>query len=811
MLARMPLGRVFRVAGGAAVLALAVVLPASAQLTCDPCTIGVALDGPWDRNDIISGTIEQEVLRLAGDQGQVTFPADKRRVADWTFAGASASVDTLLADPEVDMVLAAGPLSSAYVIRRPGLPKPVIAIFVPDPVAQTLPRELDANDDRVSGIPNLTYVTYSGNAPHAFSRFAEVAPFEHLAVLIMDELLAAEPTLATPAPGVSGFRMTVVPASASADEILARLPDDVDAVFVTPITHMPPEEFDRLVQALIDRKLPSFSFWGRTEVERGLLTSIYADTDYERMGRRVAIDVQRLLEGEAAADLPVDFVRGERLSLNMTTARAIDVHPSWEIYTEAELIGEFEDGEARRLNLTTVAGEAILSSLALAAADHAINAGAQEVRAAGSVFRPQLSFLTATQVIDEDRAAASFGSAPQRALAATATASQLLYSDAARANVEIREHQQMARRYASDEAKLDAVHQAVVAYLNVLRANTFERIQRDNLITTRSHLELAQARLRLGVGRQQEVLRWESQLATNRRDVISANAGRNQAQLELNRLLDRPLEEPFVLDDVDLRESSLLTSAEQLDPFVNNPFAFDIFRNFMADEALRTAPELRQLDEAIRAQTRASSAASRALWSPTVGLQFDMSTITSGGAGSTLQLPFEVPVPPTAPNRLNWTFGVSASLPVFSGGARYADIARTSFELSRLRVERRAAANLVEQRLRSTLHAAGASHAGIRLTEDAADAATRNLDLVEEAYTRGAVSIIDLIDAQNAQLTAEQRAASAIYDYLVDLMNAQRAVGQFDFFISMPEHQAFLERLRTYFEAAGYRVAGGRW
>ena len=67
-------------------------------------------------------------------------------------------------------------------------------------------------------------------------------------------------------------------------------------------------------------------------------------------------------------------------------------------------------------------------------------------------------------------------------------------------------------------------------------------------------------------------------------------------------------------------------------------------------------------------------------------------------------------------------------------------------------------------------------NAGITLSEDAAIAAARNLELVEDAYGRGTVSIIELLDAQNAAILAEEGAANAVYDFLLDLMEVERAM-----------------------------------
>ena len=59
----------------------------SAQTTCDLCTVGVVLDGPWERNDEVREIFERETLDLVGDDLEVRFPVDKRHLGDWSLAG----------------------------------------------------------------------------------------------------------------------------------------------------------------------------------------------------------------------------------------------------------------------------------------------------------------------------------------------------------------------------------------------------------------------------------------------------------------------------------------------------------------------------------------------------------------------------------------------------------------------------------------------------------------------------------------------------------------------------------------------------
>ncbi len=583
---------------------------------------------------------------------------------------------------------------------------------------------------------------------------------------------------------------------------MAELPADAQAVYISPLLQLQPGDLDRLAQELIDRRLPSFSLWGRSEVERGLLASLARDLDVDRLARRAAIHLQDLLLGAAAEDLSVDFDRDERLTINMATARAIGVYPSFTLLIEAELLNEVRTQAARNLSLSSVIQEAGSANLDIAVADRTVTAGLQLVREARSGLLPQLAVAGAGSFIDGDRAAASFGRVGKRQVSGSVSASQLVYSEEVRARRDIENNLQKVREEERAEILLDVVLEASQSYLNVLRAKTVERIQRDNLRLTQAHLGLARARVELGAASRDEVFRWESQIATNRKDVIDANALRNQAEIAVNRILDRPSEEIFTTQEAALDDPELVTSFEQLRPYVENPQSFRIFRGFMVLEAFEKAPELRQLDNVIHAQQRALLASRRSLYLPTVEAIGEVTTFKNGGSGSELSSPFPLPFSP--PNNLNWAAGISATLPLFQGGALRARRERAGIELQQLTIQRDAARKRIEQRVRSVLHAAGASFAGIDLSRAAGVAARRNLELVSDSYSEGVVDIIRLLDAQNQALVAELLAANATFDYLLDLMAVQRAVGKFDYYRSQQDRQAFLARLARYFQDQGF-------
>jgi outer membrane protein TolC len=140
---------------------------------------------------------------------------------------------------------------------------------------------------------------------------------------------------------------------------------------------------------------------------------------------------------------------------------------------------------------------------------------------------------------------------------------------------------------------------------------------------------------------------------------------------------------------------------------------------------------------------------------------------------------------------------------LFTGLERQAARAQARAELERLTFVRASVERSIDQQMLVTLHLASASWSGIQQAREAADAAQRNLELITDAYSRGTVAVISLIDAQQSALNAEQGAADAVYAFLTDLMRVERSAGEFHFFRSAGAKAEFLGRLDAFFREAG--------
>jgi outer membrane protein TolC len=227
----------------------------------------------------------------------------------------------------------------------------------------------------------------------------------------------------------------------------------------------------------------------------------------------------------------------------------------------------------------------------------------------------------------------------------------------------------------------------------------------------------------------------------------------------------------------------------------------------MVEESFGNSPELGALDANIDVQERVLRSATNSFWSPTIALQGQVTNVFSREGEGTE--PFSIPqlgFTTLKPKDLSWNIGLNFSFPLFSGGEKFAVRQKALNELTQLRTERDAIAERIEQRIRSALHVAGASNASIEQAKLAAEAAGKSLKVVQDSYSQGLVSIVELLDAQYAALLTDQAAANAVYDFLIDLMEVERAYGRFNFFSTDQRRKAFFEKANAYFEKAGMPI-----
>src|SRR5688572_16044406 len=218
--------------------------------------VAVVSDGPVSRQVFSVEAIEREIANVAGPGSRILLPPDKRFTGDWSLEGAARVFDRALADRDVDLVIAMGVLTSQHASRLKVLSKPVIAALVIDPILQEFPLV-----EGRSGRRNFTYVADFQSVAQEVRSFHEIVGFRHMVAVVDASLLEALPRIAVKASEAAtelNVRISLATATDDVAEVLAKLPEGIDAVYVTPLRFNEAQQRE-LAQALIARRLPSFS------------------------------------------------------------------------------------------------------------------------------------------------------------------------------------------------------------------------------------------------------------------------------------------------------------------------------------------------------------------------------------------------------------------------------------------------------------------------------------------------------------------------------------------------------------------------
>ncbi len=773
-------------------LRVTILLSVTAPLSAREVRVGVLIDGPSAREGISADALEHAAAAVYGDGLTLTVAPQTRLDGNWTVSALNAALDRLEADPQVDVVVTLGFAASHLVAHRAQLPKPTIAASVLDPALQSFPLKAGT-----SGRHNLTYVTTLNRVDNQVSAFHRIIGFSHLVVLADPLALQVVQELqikATELQAATGATIVLRPAGSLTDA-LSNLPPGTDAVYVAPLMRLSGDDLVSLANQLAQRKLPTFSLFGRSEVEQGLLLTNSSDAERtERLARRIALDIQRIVDGEDAATIEVSAPSEERLVINMHTAQLIGFSPRWDDLADAVQLAVDNMQNQRSVSLLQALNAAIGNSPTLHEAQLGTDIAADQTRIARSALMPRVAAeLSHTQI---DTSHANPLLLAQRTTEASGTAQLTLYSDSAWAGWSVSRRLAAAANQQARQELLDTIDQTATAYFGLLRAKSVESVRRQNVENTRQNLETARAREAVGLSTRSDFLRWVAQMASARQDLLAAEAGVRQATVELGRLIHDDPSHTLLAADAGVDEPLTWIASSHTQRYLDTPAKWQVFQGFILSQAHQYSPELKRVDELIAGQRRAVTSARRAFYIPDlVAVATASDEFARSGAGSERTA--------STPGNTTWRVGIQATLPIFSGGVLEAELSERRHQLRQLDAQRDATVDAVDARARSVLARVTSSYPAIALSRDAAAAAHDNYTKVADAYARGVVSITDLISAQDASLNAELSQAQATFTFLIDFTDTLRVSNSFDVLLDPQTRQPWYDAVDAWFRTRG--------
>jgi outer membrane protein TolC len=689
-----------------------------------------------------------------------------------------AALQAALDDPEVDYVFTSGLLTLQAAVDM-DLTKPVISGFV-----QRLDffKVADVRADR-SQLPNLSFMLIANRAEADILELLELVPSDRIHVLIdevfVDQLAVLRGEIEE-LDGATGTEVVVVATSNDVEATLAGLGEDVAAVILTRQPRLSRDQMKRLIQGLNARRIPTFSVEGHGDVVLGAMAARTPELT-TGAARRVAVNISEMMRGSDVTDLPILVSADPRLLMNAETAVQIGYRPSVATMALASWVNESALELTREpLVFSQVLQYAERGNLSLAISAQDIVTAEKERDLALSPILPQIGAIGDISGISQ---LFLEGTVPDRVASAGVRANQMIYDDA-----RISDYRSSGRLLESSEqlydaARLETFDLAGTEYLRYALSLILYRIEVANLRVTQENLELAKFRAEVGYSGRDEVYRWEAEVAKRQSRLFSSLARIETERIRLNQILALQQDRRWQPQEVGKPEEQFPFFVQMLTPLFEDAGELERFRALAVQFARESDPALRAIQKQIEAQDIQVGQRKRRWYLPSL----------SAGFFWDYQIARRPELDEIDQNL--WGFNFTATYPLFQGASRAFEVGRTSSLLQRLYREERLTGDIVERQTRTALRQLESSYPAITFNRRQAEAAQRNFELVQDKYAQGLVNVTDLLEAQNESFVAEQGAAAAVYSFLIDLVNFQRAVAWFEDDRTPEEQQQFRQRI----------------
>lgn len=752
-----------------------------------PVKVGIVTDASGKEFDLLTRQVKSEIEALTNAADGAVF---KELSANWQSEKIRENLHSFLNDPEVDMVVALGFLSSEAAARLPNYPKPVIAATILDPALQNLP----VQPDKSSGIPCFAWIESLIRLKNDMHSFARIFESRILAVIIPRELYSEFQILTTYLKANENtFDVSFVPVEEN-ENPLEQLPPGTDAVMVFPLVQHSAAATKAIFTGLNEQGIPSLSVNGVAYLVHGATITFTPQFTFQQLARQVAVRVIKASEGNSLGDISSVTDEPERSPIvNMESLRLTNRFPKWSDLENAVL-----------LNVDKIPGEELTlhQSIALALENNLqgkitnqdLLMAEKDIRIAKANVLPQVEISGMGVQLSENLVESSMGQRGEYTITGSVSLKQVIYSEAAYANIALKKLMAESTKQGNRQTTLDIVLDVSQAYISLLFAKNNLQIKNENVSATLKNLELAKAKEKSGEGSVSDVNRWVCELNLGRMDLNDAEAGYKAAMYRLNELLNQPVGNTIATpDSADIGET-VIHHQQILDSYFNNPKLTEKFADFIIDEMLTYSPELQQLATAGEMIDRQKSMKIRQMYLPEVALigNADQAFVREG----VIRNP-QLPVPPP-PDDITWNLGLRVSIPIFEGGRKRNEMQRATIEQDKIAWQKDDLLNKLETGIRSNVQFLQASYREMALSENAARAADENFQTIQDAYAQGMANVAQLTDAQSVMIRTRQMALGSRYQYILDYIKTERLQGKFFFLEDESEKAQYTNRLLNY-------------
>ncbi len=745
--------------------------------------LAFVFDGPSDKNAVILNKFQTTITRSLLPDYKANFPKDLIFTGDWTEKGAVTVSEKALAS-RARMVISLGYMSSNYYSAKKNKNKYVVTI---DQYGLR-----DFGDKFFNPIQQMT---------NDFITFQKLVPtIQKTAILINENYYKTNKNWdAVISKKLQekkcNLKYTVVPVNSNINASLAKLPKDVDSVFVTPLYNLSTAQRKDLYKLINTKKLPSYSSVGKEDVELGaLLGTSTMDVD-KKLAEATSFNIHGVLHGNVVKNEKIPFYDDKIIFYNSDTGEALGYTPPLRLLNNSITISHKEIPEC---DLTLLLNTLDDNNLDMLRKQYLVSAARRSVASAYLRYLPTLRLDLGYQTYNSSYAT-SYADIPTRVGAFTIGMDQVLYSPDLVTNIIVKHKKLKFNKAEEALTKANTEYSMANLYIDTLILQNMIKVQSELVQEMRENLAIARVREKTGKCGNEEVLRWAGEVSEAEKKLLSMQADFKNIKVHINKLLYKNQTGDFKFKPLVADDPAFFTSDLHIIDHVRDPKKLAKFTDMLVQEVIYLSPETTKLKAAIAMKKAEMSNYAQKFIMPNAKMsleyttQFDRnipyetqghnqlkavqaSTAVSQTGNPALFGPVWASSPYLGLNENSFRFLVGAQWKPIEGGHKIAEIARCKAELNELNAYMAEVHTEIEMQVRSVVNRAIAKYFIIEKSYKAMFAQAENYQTVKTKYLLGEVPINQVADAQNLYFAAKIDALNSQYEFFKELVWVQRGL-----------------------------------
>ena len=298
-----------------------------------------------------------------------------------------------------------------------------------------------------------------------------------------------------------------------------------------------------------------------------------------------------------------------------------------------------------------------------------------------------------------------------------------------------------------EATKQNIRYQTTAAYYNILQNRNLIQVRQEAVDTLAAHLKNVNAQYTVGTVAKSDLLRSQVELANAQQNLINAQNNYDISVATFNNIVGLPI-------------NTIVNASDEL-----TYTKYELSLPACTEYALYHRPDGLAADRGVKA-AEAQMNAAKSGWQPSLTAQVSRNL---GGDG-----PFKTN---GSVDNNSTTYGVVASWNIFDNGITEAQVAQKKAALKKAQQEALAMDDKIQLDVQTALLNLQAAEKNIQTTKVAVDKAQEDYKIAQVRYSAGVGTNLDVMDAEQALITAQTTYITALYNYNTSKASLDMAMG----------------------------------